>query len=79
MVQMNNIYVHVVDFKTTKIKEAVTCNEDGSYSIFLNAKLTHEQQSDAYIHALGHIMRLDFENTSCVDLLEAYAHKKNAI
>lgn len=76
---MNNIYVHVVDFKTTKIKETVTCNEDGSYSIFLNAKLTHKQQSDAYIHALGHITRLDFESSSCVDLLEAYAHKKNAI
>lgn len=75
---MNNIYVHVVDFKTTRIKETVTCNEDGSYSIFLNAKLTYKQQSDAYVHALRHIMKLDFESSSSADLLEAYAHRKNA-
>ncbi len=76
---MNNIYVHVLDFKTTNAKETVTCNADGSYSIFLNARLTYKQQNDAYIHALGHIMNLDFENTKSVDLLEAYAHKRKAI
>ena len=76
---MNNIYVHILDFKTTKIKETVTCNEDGSYSVFLNAKLTHKQQCDAYMHALGHIMQLDFESSSSAGLLEAYAHQQNAI
>jgi len=75
---MNNIYVHLLDFKTTKSKETVTCNEDGSYSIFINSRLNQEQQTNAYMHALGHIMRLDFECTSSVDTIEAYAHKLNA-
>lgn len=71
----NDIYVHVIDFDTTKVAETVTYNEDGSYSIFLNARMSQQMQSDAYIHALNHILRLDFESGSRADALEAYAHR----
>ena len=70
----NEIFVHLLDFPSTSVKETVTCNEDGSYSIFINAKLNQEQQNDAYMHALKHILRLDFESNSSVGRLEAYAH-----
>lgn len=70
----NDIFVYVMDFKSSTIKETVTCNEDGSYSIFINARLNQEQQNDAYMHALKHILRLDFESNSSVDRIEAYAH-----
>ena len=63
-----------MDFKSSTIKETVTCNEDGSYSIFINARLNQEQQNDAYMHALKHILKLDFESNNSVDRLEAYAH-----
>ncbi len=75
----NDIFIHVLDFHNTNVKETVTCNEDGSYSIFINAKLNQEQQNDAYIHALKHILRLDFESNCSVDRLEAYAHRLKAI
>lgn len=75
-----DIFVKIIDFPTTKVAETVTCNEDGSYTIFINAKLNKEQQNNAYIHALGHILRLDFEcKTSNVDVLEAYAHYKGEL
>jgi hypothetical protein len=65
----------MMDLKTTKVKETVTCNEDGSYTIFLNTRFTQEQLNDAYIHALNHIIRADFDkHTSSVDTIEAYAH-----
>lgn len=70
-----DIFVHVIDFPNTKVAETVTQNEDGSYSIFLNARLSKQKQNDAYIHALKHILRLDFEHRASADTIEAYAHK----
>lgn len=74
MITTNDIYVHIIDFKNSKTKETVTVNDDGSYSIFINSRFNNEQQTNAYIHALGHITRLDFEKNNSVDVIEAYAH-----
>ena len=71
---MYDINVQMMDLKTTKVKETVTCNEDGSYTIFLNTRFTQEQLNDAYIHAIGHITREDFYKHSSADVMEAYAH-----
>ena len=77
---MYDINVQMMDLKTTKVKETVTCNEDGSYTIFLNTRFTQEQLNDAYIHALNHIIRADFDkHTSSVDTIEAYAHRLSKI
>lgn len=73
-----DIFVYILDFKNTKIAETVTRNEDGSYSIFLNSRMSQEKQCDAYIHALGHILRMDFESESSADTLESIAHRKGA-
>lgn len=65
---------HPTDFVIVfLIKETVTSNEDGSYTIFLNSRFTQEQLNDAYIHAIGHIDRDDF-NKGSADVIEAYAH-----
>ena len=77
---MYDINVQMMDLKSTKVKETVTCNEDGSYTIFLNTRFTQEQLNDAYIHALNHIIRADFDKqTSSVDTIEAYEHGLNKI
>lgn len=41
-------------------KEAVSSNEDGTFSIFINSKLSRDGQLRAYEHALRHIQRNDF-------------------
>lgn len=75
-----DINVQIMDLKSTKVKETVTCNEDGSYTIFINSRFNQEQQNNAYIHALGHILRLDFDQKTSADILEACAHNlKNCI
>lgn len=56
----NEIFVHIVDFHETGAHEAVTPNDDGTYSIFLNARDSHEQQMESYYHALSHIFGDDF-------------------
>ena len=67
------INVQLLDFKEIKGKEFVTQNEDGSYTIFINARLGYLAQQDAYQHALKHIENDDFEKTD-VQQIEAVAH-----
>ena len=54
---------------SSKVEEQVIFNEDGSYSIFINARLNWERQMKAYKHALEHIMRDDF-GKECADDIE---------
>lgn len=72
---MEDVFVHVIDFKNTKVSEAVTVNSDGTYSIFINSRMDDSKQIDAYNHALKHIMNDDFSKTD-VDAIEYEAHKE---
>lgn len=78
MILLNEVFVHLVDFPSTKVAEAVTQNEDGSYSIFLNSRMTHERCVDAYFHALGHITENDFEKND-VQEIESCAHERRLV
>lgn len=53
--------------------EAVTVNEDGSYTIFINARLNREQQIKSYYHTMKHIVGEDFEKEN-VQEIEVLAH-----
>lgn len=44
----------------TKIPEQLVKNDDDSYTIFLNARLTQESRVKSYIHDLKHIEENDF-------------------
>lgn len=54
-------------------KEMVIPNEDGSYTIFINARLNYEQQLKAYLHAMKHITGEDFQKND-IQHIEYYAH-----
>mgnify|MGYP004611507093 CR=1 FL=1 len=56
------------------VGEQITANSDGSYTIFLNARLSHERQLEAYAHALSHIQNEDF-NKDNANAIEKEAHK----
>lgn len=59
-----------------KIPEQVTKNTDGSYTIFLNARLSYENQLRSYEHALKHIKNEDFEQEfGNVQAIETVAHE----
>ena len=68
-----DIGVHFIDMDTA-IDEQIVCNEDGSYSIFLNARKSNTQQMLAYQHAIRHIMDGDFEKASA-DQIERAANE----
>ena len=62
-----------VIFMDMTTNEAVTENEDGSYTIFINARLSYEKQMQSYLHAMRHITGEDFSK-NCVQTIECNAH-----
>ena len=73
MTMTPDVNVQVIDLKTTNQSEVVTENEDGSYTIFLNARFTQERRAEAYEHAMRHIMNDDFKEPD-VQKIENDAH-----
>ena len=65
----------IVNFPTPG-KEMVVQNEDGSYTILINAKLSQDGQLKAYQHALSHISNGDFEKSD-IQTIELEAHELN--
>ena len=58
------------------VGEQVIKNNDDSYTILLNARLSHERQLECYRHALLHISNDDFEKYNA-DEIEYKAHGEN--
>lgn len=69
---MEEINVQLLNMDT-KIPEQLVKNGDDSYTIFLNAKLSHENQLKSYYHALRHIQEQDFEKEDA-DKIENHTH-----
>nr|DAF77654.1 MAG TPA: IrrE N-terminal-like domain [Caudoviricetes sp.] len=51
-------------------------NDDGSYTIMVNSRLTHKRQINAVIHELQHISVDDFTREEHANLIENLAHQK---
>lgn len=75
---MDDINVFLIDFGRSKVNEEVCLNEDGSYSIFINSRLSAVGQKEAYQHAMKHIENNDFQKTD-VQEIEARAHEAKAV
>lgn len=71
---MGQIFTYLIDMPSG-VWGHCNPNPDGSYSIFINAKLNYEMQRKVYLHELRHIINNDFEKHD-VDKVEYYAHKE---
>lgn len=71
MTPVINVVIEDNDFG---IKGCAHENRDGSYTIFINAKLSAEKQKEVYKHELFHIVHGDFEQDN-VESIERLAHK----
>ena len=69
----DDIKVVLIDFPKKKVRENVVENADGSYTIFIDARLSTDQQREKFEHGLKHIEDGDFEKAD-VQLIEAAAH-----
>lgn len=73
---INDICINTVfaDFKTGRVKGLVRKNEDASYTIILNSRLSHYQHKKTFEHELNHILNEDFEKYD-VDNIERERRK----
>lgn len=70
---MIDYQVRLTAFPDTKTKEAVSENNDGSYTIFIENSLSKEAQQKAFVHAMKHILGNDFEKLD-INEIERQAH-----
>lgn len=65
--------VQLISFPSGKIHEAVTPNEDGTVTIFLDKNATRESQRQRFWHVMRHLEGNDFEKDDVQDI-ECDAH-----
>lgn len=73
----DTIITELVDLPP-RVKGLTHPNPDGTYTVFLNARLSIETQRQTYRHELRHIRQGDFSGGD-VQLIEAYAHEIEAL
>ena len=67
---MPDVSVYIVDIP---VREMVVPSGPCSWTIYINSRLSYQGQREAYVHALGHILRGDWERDN-VQAIEAEAH-----
>ena len=65
--------VQLIQLPSNKTKELVVPNEDGSYTIFIEASLSKEQPQEYFRHAIKHILGDDFTKND-IDKIEKATH-----
>lgn len=58
-IEGTDYFVRLVDFPTCASGGIVMLNDDGTYSVYLNARCSRAQNSDSMDHELRHILRGD--------------------
>jgi hypothetical protein len=61
----------------TTIKAYTVNNNDDSYTIVLNSRLSREQHLRSYHHEMLHIERGDYEKHGDIDIIEINTHTLN--
>ena len=72
-----DIYVYLIDMPTN-ISEMITpCS--GGYTVYLNARKSYSERVQAYLHALRHVERGDFDYDNCktIQQIEYETHKED--
>lgn len=70
-----DVYVYTAPLPG-RIRETVTVNEDGSYTVFIKESLSPVEQARAFAHAYRHIERNHFEMAN-VQEIEKDARKED--
>ena len=70
-----DVFLELIDFgRNATAREAVTLNDDGTFTIFVNARISHERISEVVAHAIKHIDNGDFFDDKSVQQIELEAH-----
>lgn len=63
-------FVRIIPFPVNSIGGLVTPNDDGTYSIYINANVDSNRQRKAYQHEVKHIVNGDFYSGKSIEEIE---------
>lgn len=66
-------FVRITDFPVCSSGGMIIPNDDGTYSIYINARCSLDQQRNSYKHEIKHIEHDDFFRSDPVEILESEA------
>lgn len=80
-----DVNIQLFDFPNTRDREMVVKNEDDTYTVFINTKLSSEGRLRSFRHALHHIKRNDFDKedvqivecTARIDMQKQHMHSQD--
>ena len=75
MIEGVDYFIRVVDFPNWASRMCTVENEDGTYSVYLNGRYTHEQLLRRFPHEIAHMCGNHFQDARGVAELEAEADK----
>lgn len=66
-------FVYTIPFPNNKCGGFVTPNDDGTFSVYLNANLSEEENRITLEHELNHILHDDFWRDTSISTIEEEA------
>ena len=63
-------YIRLIDLPSYTLGGAVTPNDDGTYSVYINARLDAEHRKRACDHEIAHIIADDLHNSRTIEEIE---------
>ena len=70
MIENEDYFVRLVNFPTCACGGVVMLNDDGTYTILLNARLSRQQNEESMAHELRHIRRGDLFSAAPAKAIE---------
>lgn len=70
---MDAVIIRKVDFLPLSIKGMTIMDTNGDYNVYLNAKLSNDQQLRAFRHEVEHIRQGHFYSAAEIETLERKA------
>lgn len=73
MIENVDYFIRFVDFPVCSCGGLVMVNDDGTFTVLLNSRLSHQQNIDSLRHELSHISHDDFYRSVSVAQMEREA------
>lgn len=65
----SEVYIYYVDMPYSVASNSVQ-NPDGSYTVYINSRMTRERNIKGYMHELSHIVNNHLDNYCDVQIIE---------
>lgn len=73
---MNDVFVRYRDDLPCTVRGMVIMDENSDYNVYINARLSYDEQKKALKHEMTHIENGDYDSNSSIERVEERAKKR---